>query len=229
MKQERFLQFIYLYWLPFIDQISPYIYFFTRLNYIRKYYIDFCLLLCRKLNISGVHMHKKLYRSSREKKLGGVAGGVAEYFDVDPTIVRLIFVLTVLAGGAGFLAYIIMWIVIPQEPYHQFNMPSGEQFHNSEVPPQDSESKPPNPEMNQKEPDPGTSGTQPNGKDPVSDYFYSMNKRKEKRGLTFGIILILIGAVLLADNLFDRIHFHDLFPLVLVGVGIVILLNAYKK
>ena len=167
-------------------------------------------------------MHKKLYRSSREKMLGGVAGGLAEYFDVDPTIVRLIFVLTVLAGGAGFLAYIIMWVVVPQEPYTQYNMPAGDSAQSKEAPPQ-------NPEMPQQGQEAGTAEPHVKDKDPVSNYFDSVKKQKEKRGLTFGIILILLGVVLLADNLFDRIHFHDLFPLILLGIGIVILLNAYKK
>jgi phage shock protein PspC (stress-responsive transcriptional regulator) len=49
--------------------------------------------------------------------LGGVGGGVAEYFDIDPTIVRIIFVVTLFLGGGGFLAYIIMWIVVPEEPF----------------------------------------------------------------------------------------------------------------
>jgi phage shock protein PspC (stress-responsive transcriptional regulator) len=167
-------------------------------------------------------MHRKLYRLTREKMLGGVCGGIAEYFEVDPTIVRLAFVLTVLAGGAGFIAYVIMWIVVPQEPFGQFNMPAGEQAHKTEVPPQSSEVPPMNTE-------PGTAGQQGQVKDPVSDYFNSVQKQKEKRGLTFGIIIILVGVILLADNIFDRIHFHDLFPLILVGIGIVILLNAYKK
>lgn len=60
---------------------------------------------------------KKLYRSRKDKMLGGVAGGVAEYFDIDPTIVRIIFVVTLFLGGGGFLAYIIMWIVVPEEPF----------------------------------------------------------------------------------------------------------------
>ena len=167
-------------------------------------------------------MHRKLYRSTREKMLGGVCGGIAEYFDVDPTIVRLAFVLTVLAGGAGFIAYIIMWIVVPQESYGQFNMPAGEQSPKTDFPPQSSEVPPQNTEA-------GTAEQQGQAKDPVSDYFNSVQKQKEKRGLTFGIIMILVGVILLADNVFDRLHFHDLFPLILVGVGIVILLNAYKK
>jgi len=49
--------------------------------------------------------------------LGGVAGGVAEYFDIDSTIVRIIFIVALFIGGGGFLAYIIMWIVVPEEPF----------------------------------------------------------------------------------------------------------------
>lgn len=47
--------------------------------------------------------------------IAGVCGGIGEYFDVDPTIVRIIWVLVVLFGGSGILVYIILWIVIPTE------------------------------------------------------------------------------------------------------------------
>lgn len=58
---------------------------------------------------------KHLYRSVRDRKIAGVAGGIGEYLEVDSTVVRLIWLLAVLFGGAGFLAYIIAWIVIPEE------------------------------------------------------------------------------------------------------------------
>lgn len=58
---------------------------------------------------------KRLYRSSKDKILGGVCAGVADYFDVDPTIVRLIWVLLTLAWGAGLLLYIIAWIIVPEK------------------------------------------------------------------------------------------------------------------
>lgn len=62
-------------------------------------------------------MTKKLYRSSTNKIIGGVCGGLGKYFNVDPTIVRVVFVLLLLPGGLpGFIPYIILWIVIPQEP-----------------------------------------------------------------------------------------------------------------
>ncbi len=61
-------------------------------------------------------MEKRLYRSRTERVLGGVCGGIAEYFGVDPTLVRLLALVLILAGGVGIIAYIIAWIVIPEEP-----------------------------------------------------------------------------------------------------------------
>ena len=61
-------------------------------------------------------MNKKLYRSTTDKKLAGVCGGVAEYFGCDVTIIRLIWALAVLCGSVGFWAYIVCALVIPQKP-----------------------------------------------------------------------------------------------------------------
>ena len=60
--------------------------------------------------------YKKLFRSKKDRMLGGVAGGLAEYFSVDPTLVRLLFVFVALWLGGGILVYLIMWIVVPEEP-----------------------------------------------------------------------------------------------------------------
>lgn len=59
-------------------------------------------------------MQKKLQRSAENSILFGVCGGVAEYFNVDPTIVRLLFVVLAIAGGPGALLYIILLIVMPK-------------------------------------------------------------------------------------------------------------------
>jgi phage shock protein PspC (stress-responsive transcriptional regulator) len=60
---------------------------------------------------------KKLYRSTSDKMIGGICGGLAKYFNIDPTIVRLIAVVGFFATGSGFFwAYLIMWIVVPEEP-----------------------------------------------------------------------------------------------------------------
>ncbi len=61
-------------------------------------------------------MSKKLYKSNTNKMLEGVCGGIAEYFGVDPTIVRLAWVVFCVLGGSGILAYIIAAIIIPSAP-----------------------------------------------------------------------------------------------------------------
>lgn len=59
---------------------------------------------------------KKLYRSRKERMIAGVCGGLADYFSIDPTIVRLIFVLLLLTGSAGFWIYVILMLVVPEQP-----------------------------------------------------------------------------------------------------------------
>ena len=61
-------------------------------------------------------MEKKLYKSNTDKKICGVCGGLAEYFGMDSTVVRLILVLAVLFAGCGVLAYLIAALVMPQKP-----------------------------------------------------------------------------------------------------------------
>ena len=60
---------------------------------------------------------KKLYKSNTDKKIAGVCGGIAEYFNIDSTLVRLGWVLFSLLGGSGLLAYIIAAIIMPDRPY----------------------------------------------------------------------------------------------------------------
>jgi len=64
---------------------------------------------------------KRLYRSGRNRVLVGICGGLGDYFDVDPTIVRLIWViLTLISFGMGILAYLIAWVIIPKNPKHRW-------------------------------------------------------------------------------------------------------------
>jgi phage shock protein C len=58
--------------------------------------------------------NKKLYRSTKNKILGGVCGGLGEYFDIDPSLVRLLWLVVVFMGGSGVLIYIILWIILPE-------------------------------------------------------------------------------------------------------------------
>ena len=61
-------------------------------------------------------MAKKLYRSKKNRKIAGICGGIAEYFDIDPIIIRLITLILVLSAGGGLIAYIVAWIIVPEEP-----------------------------------------------------------------------------------------------------------------
>lgn len=61
-------------------------------------------------------MQKRLYKSATDKKLDGVCAGIAEYFDIDPTLIRLAWVLMTLFVGAGLLAYLVAAIVMPRKP-----------------------------------------------------------------------------------------------------------------
>ena len=61
-------------------------------------------------------MTKRLYKSNKNKMIDGVCGGIAEYFNVDPTLVRLAAVLFCVAGGSGLLAYIVAAIIVPRAP-----------------------------------------------------------------------------------------------------------------
>ena len=61
---------------------------------------------------------KRLYRSDTNKILAGVCGGLGEYFDIDPTIIRIIAVILLFGFGTGFVAYIIAWIIMPLRRYY---------------------------------------------------------------------------------------------------------------
>lgn len=152
-------------------------------------------------------MNKKLYRSYKDKMLGGVAGGLAEYFSIDPTLVRLIFVISLFVGGAGIIAYIILWIVVPEEPYvFATSGPAAEKKENAES---------------------GNSAVN-EWQQSQQQYYQAMTEQKHKRSSVLGIILIIFGALFLLFNFIPRIHFGDFWSLILIAIGIGLLLNARK-
>jgi phage shock protein PspC (stress-responsive transcriptional regulator) len=61
-------------------------------------------------------MEKKLYKSRTDKKIDGVCAGIAEFFDIDPTLIRLIWALAIFCVGTGLLAYIVAAIILPRKP-----------------------------------------------------------------------------------------------------------------
>lgn len=59
---------------------------------------------------------RKLYRSKSNRQLAGVCGGLAQYFNIDATLVRVLFILLAVLGGSGLVLYLAMWIIVPKEP-----------------------------------------------------------------------------------------------------------------
>jgi phage shock protein C len=59
---------------------------------------------------------RKLYRSKTNRRLAGVCGGLAQYFNFDATLIRVLFVLLAVLGGSGLVLYLAMWIIVPKEP-----------------------------------------------------------------------------------------------------------------
>ncbi len=154
-------------------------------------------------------MAKKLYRSTTDKMLGGVAGGLAEYFDIDSTLVRVLFIVVVFLGGGGIIAYIILWIVVPQKPY--------------ELPKYQFEQSPPE----------SGSGSDFSSAENKSDSFNVSNGsiagsmvRSGNKQIWVAIVLMVIGGLLLLDNIFPRFDFDHYWPVILIGIGVGLLLKA---
>jgi phage shock protein C len=153
--------------------------------------------------------NKRLYRSAKSKVFGGVAGGIAEYFDIDPIIIRLLFVIIAFAGGGGAIVYLILWIALPLEPITSFNMNmgSGEAFNNE---------------------NPGEQ-TPPDYNAGPSNPFNIPVKPENRNGLIGGIVLISLGLIFLANRFIPNIDFGDLWPLVLVVLGGVLIATSFAE
>ena len=159
---------------------------------------------------------KRLYRSQNDRKIAGVAGGLAEYFDTDPTLFRLIFVILAVSGGAGLLIYILLWIVTPERPYH---LPYTQTAN--DPPPVD------NPGQSSSwEPGSG-SDTQPGPSAPQPEQ--PVVPSKPGGSLTGGLVLISIGLLFLAAELFPEINFWEMWPVVLIIAGAGLLIRAFVK
>lgn len=156
---------------------------------------------------------KKLYKSRNEKMFAGVCGGIAEYFDLDPVLVRVLFILFTFIGGTAIIAYIVGMIVMP--------FPPAEIAGDAETSP-----SPPPPSTTS---DMGHTGPPP----PVP-----ADKSPGKGGLIFGVILLMLGAYFLMRNipLFNhwywwiRWNLSDyLIPAVLIIFGAILIGSSRRK
>lgn len=144
---------------------------------------------------------KTLYRSKKNCIIGGVCGGIAEYFDIDPVLIRIIAVLTIFANGIGIIAYIIAWIIIPQNPGQVSEKEGGKLREKAEGIAQD-----------------------------IGEEIRkgSDNNRSRSR-VVGGLILLGLGVLFLINNFLPRFNFGRFWPFILVIVGLAILVGSFKR
>ncbi len=160
-------------------------------------------------------MENRLYRSRSDRMIWGVCGGLAEYFGIDPTIVRIIAVLLAFANGAGILAYIILAIVVPLEN-SQVTEPKDVIKANVE------EMKETAAKLGQE----------------IRSTFRSKEntaeataKARHRRRNAFGIILVVTGILFLLPS-FDFLwwlRWKYLWPLIPIAIGLMIIFGARRK
>jgi phage shock protein C len=149
-------------------------------------------------------MTNRLHRSRSDAMLGGVCAGLGEYFGIDPTIVRLFFVVFTLVNGAGVLAYFVLWLVLPVEGGE-----SADTFEdNVKV---------------------GADEIASRARAFGDDIRHIAIRRDERTGLLVGIAILLIGVVMLLRNLgvtwISWLNSNLVWPALLIVAGIWILLN----
>ncbi|HHY39090.1 MAG TPA: PspC domain-containing protein [Clostridia bacterium] len=158
---------------------------------------------------------KRLYRSRRQRIIGGVCGGIAEYFDVDVVLVRVLAVLLALMGGPAIVAYIIAWIIIPEEPV-------GTKTGGGRTGPEDASL------------DEGGTATAPGGDAAPTQWEDERNAAADERSRALlGYVLVAVGVVFLLRNWslpwmgfhFWRPYFGQWWPILLIALGVAILLG----
>ncbi len=160
-------------------------------------------------------MEKRLYRSRSDRMIWGVCGGLAKYFDMDPTIIRIIAVLLIFAGGSGILAYIILAIVVPSEGSAAAEPKDTIQENLAEM-------KETATELGRE------IQSTLSSKESESE---EVTKTRQRHHNTIGIILIVIGIFFLLGSfrLFWWFNWGYLWPLILVAIGVLIIIGARRK
>jgi phage shock protein C len=162
-------------------------------------------------------MNRRLYRSRRDSILGGVAGGVADYFDMDPSIVRIIWaVLALVTGGIFLVLYIVMWIVVPEGPSAATVARAAGEPGATPVEPGHE----------------AADGAIPAAETSAPDW--ETTEQRLRRGgsggaVVFGVILIGLGVWFLIDQYVPAIDGDLLWPVALVILGVVLLVVALRR
>ena len=164
-------------------------------------------------------MNKKLYRDEYHRVFGGVCSGLAEYFEMDVVVVRLLYVFTCFMAGVGFIPYVILWIVLPKKGFmhNRFNDPTVDYT----VPP-----PPPGAPFNSAQGNAfgGSFGNFSHGFEP-------MPRKKSNAGVIVGVVLIMLGAIILIDeyDIIPDFDFGRIWPVMLVVVGGALIAAGQRK
>lgn len=160
-------------------------------------------------------MEKRLYRNRSDRMIWGVCGGLAKYFDMDPTIVRVITALSIFLGGVGLWAYIILAIVVPLEDSKAAE-PKDTIKENVE-------------EMKETARELGREiqSTLAKGEGESE----AAAKIRHRRRNTLGIIFVVLGGLFLLGsfNIFRWFNWGNLWPLVLVAIGVLVILSTRRR
>ena len=167
---------------------------------------------------------RRLYRSRRNRQLAGVAGGMAEYLEIDPTVVRLVWILSIFIGGFGILLYIIMAFIVPLDP-RGLPGPGGGSW------------QAPGPSGTSPDGGGADTGAGPDGVAPdgtAAPYWTVPDQRSDARGgrggLIIGVMLIVFGAIALANILLPGWALGvALGPAFLVALGIALLGGSARR
>ncbi|HBW34561.1 PspC domain-containing protein [Desulfosporosinus sp. BICA1-9] len=151
-------------------------------------------------------MTEKVYRSVREKMIGGVCGGLADYFRVDVTLVRLIALVALFAGGVGFPAYLVAWIIIPVDPAGQFGY-SGDQ---------------------KREVGDFVKQVVSDVEEVATDF--DKQENHENRSKMAGGVLVILGGFFLLERWFPIwFNMSKMWPLLLIIIGLAIVFRGGRK
>lgn len=164
-------------------------------------------------------MRERLYRSRDDRMLFGVAGGMARYLDIDASIVRIVWVLLAIAGGAGLLLYIVAAIVIPEAPTGWApSRASGDQASTG-------------PEAGPNAAGGGSSAPSTSG-DPGPAWGYRAGADRRERGggaVLVGLVLVGLGAWFLLQRFLPQISSDLLWPVALLVIGGALVVGSLRR
>ncbi|KXS49735.1 MAG: phage shock protein C, PspC [Halanaerobium sp. 4-GBenrich] len=153
-------------------------------------------------------MSKKLYRSRNDRMIAGVCGGLADYFGVDSSLIRLAVLFIFLFQGVGLIAYIIAWLIMSEEPIkNEYKMPDDYYIENTREEKQEN----------------FTSTSEKKSEEEYYQKYQKNNKSDSNRRKLFAFIMIIVGSIFLIDIWIPELYWEKYWPLILIAAGLLLL------